>query len=456
MNGLELNELDVGESYKYLGQDEDISFKGKLNKEKVTKEYYRRVRKIWNSELYSRNKITAHNTFAVPVLVPTFGVLDWTKKEIEDIDIKTRKTLTQSGSFHRNSSVDRLYSSRKEGGRGLSCVADIFISRIVSIAEHLREQRSKHKFLAEVFRHETSRTIRMETEFCEATNVKIEEEPNPKKVSGGVRDSLKEGHVKAWTEKPQYGYLPRKQQSQTEYDKQASNAWLNDGFMSSHVEGYLCAIQEQEIRTRQLIQQRENPETNAKCRYCNAMDESIFHILNSCSHLSTSMYLPVRHNEVAKVIYHELVGDHSNINKGKNPETITKTSNFEIWWDKKIKVQPSVEHNRPDIVFWDLLKKKCLIIDICVPLDVNVAREEKEKCDRYVILASRLQRLYPQYTYEVVPIVVGSTGFVSTNLLKHIEQCGFEKEKSVSIIPMLQRKALRGSLKIVKTAMKLK
>ena len=97
-----------------------------------------------------------------------------------------------------------------------------------------------------------------------------------------------------------------------------------------------------------------------------------------------------------------------------------------------------------------------MIIDICVPLDVNVAREEKEKCDRYVILASRLQRLYPQYTYEVVPIVVGSTGFVSTNLLKHIEQCGFEKEKSISIIPMLQRKALRGSLKIVKTAMKLK
>ena len=102
------------------------------------------------------------------------------------------------------------------------------------------------------------------------------------KVSGGVRDSLKEGHVKAWTGKPQHGYVPRKQQSQTDYDKQATNAWLNDRFMSSHVEGYLCAIQEQEIRTRQFIQQRENPETNAKCRYCNAMDESIFHILNSC------------------------------------------------------------------------------------------------------------------------------------------------------------------------------
>ena len=114
MNGLELNELEFGESYKYLGQDEDISYKGELNKERVVKEYYRRVRKIWKSELYSKNKILAHNTFAVPVLVPTFGVLDWTKKEIEGIDIKTRKTLTQGGNFHRNSSVDRLYSPRKK------------------------------------------------------------------------------------------------------------------------------------------------------------------------------------------------------------------------------------------------------------------------------------------------------------------------------------------------------
>ena len=98
----------------------------------------------------------------------------------------------------------------------------------------------------------------------------------------------------------------------------------------------------------------------------------------------------------------------------------------------------------------------CLIIDICVPLDVNVAREEKEKKDRYILLASRLQRLYPQYKYEIVPIVIGSTGYVSNNLQRCIEQCGFDKKKVTSIVPMLQRKALRGSLKIVKTAMKLK
>ena len=335
----------------------------------------------------------AHNTFAVPVLVPTFGILDWTKKEIEDIDIKTRKTLTQGGHFHRNSSVDRLYSSRKEGGRGLSCVNDIFIARIVSLAEHLKQQSPSHKFLAEVLRHESDRIIRLGTELCTATNVNVEEEPEPKKTSGKVRESLKTEHANAWKEKPQHGYLLKKQQQQPDYDKEATNGWLNDRFMSSHIEGFICAIQEQEIRTRQLINKRENPESNPKCRFCKVMDESIFHILNSCTHLSVSMYLPVRHNEVAKVIYNELLNKTDNTHDTKNPESTYKNDKIELWWDKKIAVQPPVEHNRPDIVLWELENNKCFIIDICVPMDVNVKREEKEKCDKYLILASRLQRL---------------------------------------------------------------
>ena len=42
-----IEELDSGETYTYLGQDEDIGFKGELNKQQVTKEYLRRVRQIW-------------------------------------------------------------------------------------------------------------------------------------------------------------------------------------------------------------------------------------------------------------------------------------------------------------------------------------------------------------------------------------------------------------------------
>ena len=52
-------------------------------------------------QLLDFNKAVAHNAFAVPPTLPTptstVGILDWTCKEIDQIDIKTRKTLAISG-----------------------------------------------------------------------------------------------------------------------------------------------------------------------------------------------------------------------------------------------------------------------------------------------------------------------------------------------------------------------
>ena len=73
INNIEISELESEDTYKYLGQDEDIGFKGELNKQRVLEEYLKRVRKIWNLGVYSRNKVLAHNIFAIPVLSPTFG-----------------------------------------------------------------------------------------------------------------------------------------------------------------------------------------------------------------------------------------------------------------------------------------------------------------------------------------------------------------------------------------------
>ena len=125
---------------KYLGQDEDIGFNDTLNKDRVTKEYFQRVRKMWSSELYANNKVTSHSIFAIPVITPTFGIIHWTKEELHNVDIKTRKLLTLTGSFHINSNIDRLYSYRNKGGRGLNSLVDIYISRLVSINSHLMEK----------------------------------------------------------------------------------------------------------------------------------------------------------------------------------------------------------------------------------------------------------------------------------------------------------------------------
>ena len=66
INGVEIKELEEGDTYKYLGQDEAVGYDGPINKERVSKEYLKRVKKIWNSHLSAINKSTAHNVFAVP------------------------------------------------------------------------------------------------------------------------------------------------------------------------------------------------------------------------------------------------------------------------------------------------------------------------------------------------------------------------------------------------------
>ena len=52
-------------------------------KERVKKEYFTRVRKISTSQLSAHNKVIAHSSFALPVLVHTFRILDWSIQDIK-------------------------------------------------------------------------------------------------------------------------------------------------------------------------------------------------------------------------------------------------------------------------------------------------------------------------------------------------------------------------------------
>ena len=81
INNVTVNPIKERDSYKYLGQDENVEYVGSVNKKRVANEYYKRVKKIWKSELSAYNKHVPHNAFTVPVLILTFGLLDWTINE---------------------------------------------------------------------------------------------------------------------------------------------------------------------------------------------------------------------------------------------------------------------------------------------------------------------------------------------------------------------------------------
>ena len=64
----EVQELDQEEVYKYLGVDENDGIQHSKMKEKIRKEYNRRVRLILRTELNGRNKVEAINSLGVPVI----------------------------------------------------------------------------------------------------------------------------------------------------------------------------------------------------------------------------------------------------------------------------------------------------------------------------------------------------------------------------------------------------
>ena len=124
------------------------------------------------------------------------------------------------------------------------------------------------------------------------------------------------------------------------------------------------------------------------------------------------MYLPVRHNKVAKVIS-DVIIDHNRT----LIEEIYTDSNKEIWWDEKVTIIPPLKH-KSNIVYWNKTENKCYIIDIAIGLDINVGKNINLKYDNYIQLSPELKTLYLSFTFEIIPIVLGATGLVPSSLRK--------------------------------------
>ena len=93
------------------------------------------------------------------------------KGRIRTNDVKTRKILSYNGSFHVNTDIDRLYTKRDKGGRGLNSIADVYIARIISISRHLIEKSPTNKYLNLVLNHEQPTLVRPANELLKAFSI---------------------------------------------------------------------------------------------------------------------------------------------------------------------------------------------------------------------------------------------------------------------------------------------
>ena len=459
MNGLTIEPIKNGEAYKYLGQDENLGYVGPANKERVEKEFLKRVKNIWNSELSAYNKFIAHNAFAVPVITPTFGILNWTIHEIQQIDVKSRKVLTMSGNFHRNSDVDRLYISRKLGGRGLKSIQNAYESRIISVKQHLTLSVKRNKYLHKVIKHEENSIVRVATELMNNASITCDDTITPKQLSLQYRKYVQSERQEKYKQKSMHGYMTRTIDNNTNINHDISKSWTCGKGMTSQFESYAFAIQEQEIYTKDLEYRREkkagkHSTANNKCRLCKYAVEDITHVISGCGKMSARYYLPLRHDVVGKMVLDSLIKKNNpeiQIKRSYGDEFILCEGDFEYWWNVSIKTSVKTQHNKPDLVLWNKKLNTCDVIEFSCPADVNVANKVGEKENIYGPLLRNLQLLYPEYRYSFVPIIVGALGTIPRCLLDNIDRLGFETSESKKLIRKLQMVSVAGTVKVCKT-----
>ena len=103
-------------------------------KDKVKKEYYKRVKKVMETKLNKGNVFKAIISWAVSVVRYSVECLgEIVDIQLQEIDRKTRKLLTMHNGFRSKSSIDLLYLSGSEDGWGLIRVKDTVEAAILGL-----------------------------------------------------------------------------------------------------------------------------------------------------------------------------------------------------------------------------------------------------------------------------------------------------------------------------------
>ena len=80
----------------------------------------------------------------------------WTREELKQMDQRTRKLMTMHKALHPRDDVDRLYVSRKEGGRGLASIEDTVDASIQQLEDYIEKH---ERGLITTIRSDTDNTI---------------------------------------------------------------------------------------------------------------------------------------------------------------------------------------------------------------------------------------------------------------------------------------------------------
>ncbi|XP_066926768.1 uncharacterized protein [Clytia hemisphaerica] len=306
-----IKELDPEQTYKYLGVNEGEGIQHATMKEKVRREYYRRIRLVLKTELNSKNRIQAINTLAIPVVQYSFSILNWNIADLQRMDRKTRKLLTCNRMLHPKSDVDRLYLPRSKGGRGLLQIEQAYKIATIGMSKYL--ECSSDWMMALVHRHEQNKTshsiVKEANKYARELDINTEPDVVLDQPATKIAKSIKckaklAGRKKleqTWSQKSLHGqYYHRSHQA--DVDIEATHQWLRSSGLKAETEGFILAAQDQSLFTRNYQANILKNGSDPNCRFCNKHVESIDHLVSGCPVLTPNEYVK-RHDRVGQYLH---------------------------------------------------------------------------------------------------------------------------------------------------------
>lgn len=424
----EFNEIDENKFYTYLGIAQNRRINHTHLKQQFKAKYESRLQKLVNTKLNSKNLTTSINTYAVPILTYSFGILKYSDTDLKELDRTTRRILRKFRMHHPISSTARLYISRKKGGRGLISIFNL--CKKIERDSYEYFTRSAHPLLKYISIHDKNYTaLNMSAERPNIDNYQPETE---------WRQRILHAQYPAILEKP-------------EIDHDMSLKCISDGKLHPETEGFLIAIQDRVIATRNHLKYViKDPNIEDKCRICKKNGETIEHLTAGCEAIAHTEYLQ-RHNHVAKIIHQQLATKHNLLRNCPpyyryTPSPVLENDNVTMYWDKQILTDRTVDYNKPDIVFINKKERWAWIIDIACPLSSNLEKTETEKIRKYQNLCIDMKLTWQLDRIQVIPFVISVTGVVTTNFVQALKKT----ELPVALTKILQRATVLQTCHIVR------
>ena len=284
-----IEEMGSDDIYKYLGVIESCNIKHNEMKVLAMEKFKKKLKNVLNfrlkSELNSKNIMTAINEYVTPVLSYTFGIVNWTEQDIKDADILVRKKLNMKRMFEIKSDVDRLYTPRQMGGRGLVSVWDSFKTTYIRLAHYM--SKNSNVRLQKCFEFDKtclfSVTKRAE-KFSENLTIDLPNNLNDKPllrqaqiIAEKAKNAIQKQRYDTCLNKPQHGIYFKLLEGPT-IARKLSIAWFERAHMTPQSEAHLMAAQEFALFTRWHERNILKKQIDDKCRVCHAKPETMSHI----------------------------------------------------------------------------------------------------------------------------------------------------------------------------------